>query len=291
MIYRVTHTTVYSYVDAALTSHNQLHLTPRDMPNQRCLGNRIAVEPTPRGIAKHTDYFGNIAANFEIDEPHERLSVTATSKVEVTMREGLVLADAMPWEQMRDHVATDRDAASTDAFQFVFPSPYVRRGQQFSDYARQSFTEGRPVLEAAMDLTTRINTDFKYDPKATNIATSLEDVFEKRHGVCQDFAHAQLACLRSLGLPARYVSGYLRTIPPEGKKRLVGADASHAWIDVYAPSIGWIGFDPTNNCIADDRHVIVAVGRDYGDVSPIKGVVLGSGDHQLTVTVDVAPLK
>ncbi len=290
MIYRIIHKTVYAYAEPALTCHNQLHLTPRELDHQRCLRSRVNIDPAPRAMAEHKDYFGNIVVDFEIDEPHACLSITATSRVEVKPGPQFDPSATPAWDQVRRQVAADRDALTLSAYQFVFASRHTRRGGDFAEYAQPSFAPQRPLLEAVMDLTGRIHAQFKYDPAATTIATSLEEVLAERHGVCQDFAHIQLACLRSMGLPARYVSGYLRTDPPEGQQRLIGADASHAWIDVYCPSLGWVGFDPTNNCIVGDRHIIVAVGRDFADVSPIKGVVLGGGAHELTVSVDVAPM-
>jgi transglutaminase-like putative cysteine protease len=194
-----------------------------------------------------------------------------------------------PWEEVRDQLARDRSPAWLDAFQFTFDSRYVLAAARYADYAANSFTPGRPILEAALDLTRRIHKAFVYDPRATTLATPVAEVFEKRRGVCQDFAHLMLACLRSLGLAVRYVSGYLSTVPPPGKERLVGADATHAWVSVFCGLGGWIDLDPTNDQIPADRHVLLAWGRDYDDVSPLKGVILGGGQHVVKVSVDVLP--
>ncbi len=291
MIYGITHRTEYRYAEPVLTCHNQVHLTPIDTLHQHCLSNRIQVEPAPRELVRHTDYFGNVATHFELDEQTDQLTITAVSEVEVNETADRTLDDSPTWEQVRHEIQTVREPRCIDAFQFAFASPYVPTGADYAAYARQSFSPDRPYLDATMDLTARIAADFRYDPQATDIATSVDEAFNNRHGVCQDFAHIELACLRSLGLPARYVSGYLRTDAPEGTDRLVGADASHAWVEVFSPNVGWVGFDPTNHCIANGRHVVVAVGRDYGDVSPIKGIVLGTGKHELTVAVDVTPIE
>jgi transglutaminase-like putative cysteine protease len=199
-------------------------------------------------------------------------------------------AQSPAWEKVRDSICTDHTAEGLAACQFTFDSRRASSKPELGDYALESFPAGRPLLEAVSDLTTRIHQDFRFDTKATEVNTPVETVFEKRRGVCQDFSHLQIACLRSLGLSARYVSGYLRTYPPKGKPRLVGADASHAWCAAWCPVTGWVDFDPTNNCIPHDGHITVAWGRDYSDVSPIHGVLLGGARHTLHVGVDVMPL-
>ena len=196
----------------------------------------------------------------------------------------------IPWEEAASSLPSDRSPEGLQAFQFGFESPRIRIRPEFADYARQSFTPRRPMREALLDLTTRIYTDFRFDTKVTNVRTPPEEVFKKRRGVCQDFAHVQIACLRSLNLAARYVSGYLRTYPPPGKPRLIGADASHAWVSAYCPGIGWMDVDPTNNMVPSDGHVTLAWGRDYGDISPLRGLVHGGGANTLKVAVDMEPL-
>ena len=192
------------------------------------------------------------------------------------------------WESVAEMFRDPVSPEVVEPYQFVFDSPQVRASRELFDYARESFTKDAPLLAGARDLTRRIYTDFKYDPKATTVATPLEEVWEKRRGVCQDFAHLGIACLRSLGLPARYVSGYLRTRPPEGQPRLVGVDASHAWFSIYCPGTGWVDFDPTNNCQTGEDYITVAYGRDFGDVSPVAGILTGGGKHDVQVSVDVA---
>ena len=278
MLYRVRHETRYDYEDPVSISHHILRLTPRGTSQTR-----IEISPRPPTLATHTDYFGNTVTSFNLLEPHHRLVVVATSEVEVIPPLPIDLSASPAWETVRDNI-------SFDSCQFVFDSARSGARPELADYARTSFTSHRPLLEAARDLTRRVHQDFRFDTKATEVNTSVETIFQKRAGVCQDFAHLQIACLRSLGLPARYVSGYLRTLPPPGKPRLEGADASHAWCAVWSPDTGWVDFDPTNDCIPSDSHITVAWGRDYGDVSPVYGVLLGGADHTLDVGVDVVPL-
>jgi transglutaminase-like putative cysteine protease len=200
-------------------------------------------------------------------------------------------SESRPWEAVVESLVTDHSDAGLDAYQFVFDSQRVAASRELADYAATSFPEGRPLLEAVLDLTRNIHQDFRFDTKATEVSTPLQEFFQKRRGVCQDFAHLQIACLRSLGLAARYMSGYLRTMPPAGQPRLVGADASHAWCSIWNPGAGWVDFDPTNNCVPTDGHITVAWGRDYSDVSPIHGVLLGGAKHTLDVGVDVTPAQ
>jgi transglutaminase-like putative cysteine protease len=248
------------------------------------------VVPEPRALTHQNDYFGNPIALFTIQEPHKKLSITVKHRIEVTPSAPINLGESPPWEHVQNALKTERSASVLDAFQFTFDSNYVPRTLDLHAYAEPSFSHGRPLLEAAMDLTTRIHRDFRYDAKATTLATPVADVLKHRHGVCQDFAHLQIGCLRSLGLAARYVSGYLQTRVPAGRERLVGADASHAWISVYCPRMGWIDFDPTNNLIPSEQHITLAWGRDYDDISPIKGIILGGGSHTMSIAVDVAPV-
>ena len=288
MRYRITHETTYVYRDPVSLCQNVAHLRPRTDIRQNTSDFEMNVSPRPAVIEEKLDYFGNPVAYFTIQEQHKELKIRVTNRVDLSPVSSLPLTTS-PWEEVRDRLESDRSNDWLDAYQFAFASRFVPLDEKYASYASQSFAPGRPIHEAALDLTRRIFTDFAYDPKATTIATPVAEVFQKRRGVCQDFAHVQLACMRSLGLAARYVSGYLSTIPPPGKPRLVGADASHAWVSLFCGDAGWIDFDPTNNQMPADRHILTAWGRDYGDVSPLKGVILGGGPHDVRVSVDVLP--
>jgi len=290
VIYKVRHVTTYEYEDPVSVSHHILRLTPHNSLRQTCRHSAIGIVPAPASSTKHVDYFGNATTNFTLLEPHERLVVEATSELEVNALALPDFADSPAWESVRDSLGNDYADEGLNACQFVFDSDRVKGRPELADYARESFSPGRPLLEAVLDLTHRINRDFRFDTEATEVSTPVETFFEKRRGVCQDFSHLQIACMRSLGLPARYVSGYLRTLPPPGGTRLVGADASHAWCAAWSPGAGWVDFDPTNNCVPSDGHITVAWGRDYSDVSPIHGVLLGGSRHTLDTGVDVMPL-
>ena len=289
MRYRVRHTTTYAYSNAVSVCHNELHLCPRQCRHQTCTFHELLVYPKAPVVSRSTDYFGNPVTYFTLQEPHQALTMTANSVVEVAPVEAPPLADSAAWEDVRDGLRRDRSAEGLEAVQFVFDSPYVTANAELLAYAAPSFPSRRSLLEAVRDLTERIHAEFTYDPGATAVNTPLSDVMHYRRGVCQDFAHLQIGCLRALGLAVRYVSGYLVTQPSEPNP-LVGAEASHAWLSVYCPGHGWVDVDPTNNLWPSDRHVTVAIGRDYGDVSPIKGVFLGGGDHTMEVAVDVTPV-
>jgi len=237
------------------------------------------------------DFFGNAVTFFAVQEPHRSLTITARSTVQVIPRRMPRPEHTPAWETVRDLLHHERSAAQLEAVQYLFESPHIPCSSRLRHYAAASFPPGRPLLSAVLDLTRRIATDFTYDPQATSVSTPLQDVLRAGRGVCQDFAHVQIGCLRALGLAARYVSGYLVTRPPPGQPRLVGADASHAWVSVYCPGHGWIEADPTNNMLPSDRHITIAFGRDYSDVSPIKGVLLGGGRHTMRVAVDVIPIE
>jgi transglutaminase-like putative cysteine protease len=290
MNYRVTHTTTYQYFEPVSLCQNIAHLTPRPDPGQTCLETQLTIHPLPAVLVERIDYFGNPATFFAVQESHRDLTLTAEHHVEVSPRASPDPAQSLPWEEVCSMLHTDRSRDCLAASQFVCDSRYIRPGADLAEYARNSFAAGRPVLEAALDLTRRIHADFEYDPKSTTIATALADVFAQRRGVCQDFAHLEIACLRSLGLAARYVSGYLSTEAPPGCVPLVGADATHAWVSVFCPGLGWIDLDPTNDQIPADSHILLAWGRDYDDVSPVKGVVLGGGQHAVNVSVHVEKL-
>jgi transglutaminase-like putative cysteine protease len=291
LIYRVRHRTTYDYEDPVSVSHHVVRLTPRTLPGQTCRDSGVSILPAPAATSAHRDYFGNTLISFTLHEPHDCLVVEAHSDLEVHATGRPDFSASPGWETVEEALAGDPSDEILDACQFVFDTPRVRSSAALAGYARESFPEGRPLLAAVLDLTRRIHQDFRFDKEATEVATPVQTFFEKRRGVCQDFAHLQIGCLRSLGLPARYVSGYLRTMPPPGKPRLVGADASHAWCSAWCPGAGWVDFDPTNNCVPSDGHITVAWGRDYGDVSPIYGVLLGGAKHKLRVAVDVMPLE
>lgn len=291
MIYRVRHVTTYTYPDTVSICHNALRLRPHEGVRQRCLAHALLVSPAPAVVHQAVDFFGNPVTFFAVHAPHRTLTVTANSTVEVTPVETPSAPDTPAWDTVRDTLRHDRSAVGLTAYQYVFDSPYVARSTPLQRYAAPSFPPGRPLLAAVLDLTRRLHADFTYDPTATSVSTPLHDVLHTRRGVCQDFAQVQIGCLRALGLAARYVSGYLVTQPLPGRPRLVGADASHAWVAVYCPGVGWIEVDATNNVLPSDHHITVAFGRDYGDVSPIKGVFLGGGQHTVAVAVDVLPVE
>ena len=287
MIYEVTHRTVYDYAVPVSISHHLLHLTPRDATFQTCRDSAVEITPAPTVRTPGIDYFGNPTTYVTIQQPHVELVLHALSVIEVAERT-VPDADATPpWELVRDEAAGAVSPLALEALEFTFASPYVPLPAEIRAYALRSFVPRRPVLAAARELTHRIFTDFKYDPRATSVSTGIAESFAKRHGVCQDFAHIQIACLRALGLPARYVSGYLLTRPPEGKERLIGADASHAWLSVWVPGQDWVDLDPTNDVIPGREHITLGWGRDYGDVSPVNGVMFGGGEHDVSVAVDV----
>ena len=291
--YRVTHKTQYEYEREVTASYGQLHLLPGDFPWQRCVHSEIAITPAPEAHRDRTDFFGNRASYFEIHEPHTELTVTATSIVEVDERpHGLSLFGARPWEDARDAVRGGLLPESIDATQFVLGSPLVEPAQIYRDYALRAFTPGRPLLDAVAALSAQIHAEFEYKPGSTSVSTPLAEAFAARRGVCQDFSHVGLACLRSLGLPARYVSGYLETEPAPGRPKLQGVDGSHAWLSVLVPEVGWIDVDPTNDQFVNGRYVVTAHGRDYGDVPPMGGVIYTEGKTEsLEVEVDVVALS
>jgi transglutaminase-like putative cysteine protease len=288
---RVVHRTAYSYGDAVTTSRHEARLSPREHEHQHTISHHIEIVPRPTVRRRRFDYFGNRALHFCLEEPHRSLDVVATSVVEVSTLPLPDLAASPPWEAVRDRLRGDRHRDVIDACEMTFDSPHVRTSAELDAYATPSFAPGRPVLEAVRDLVRRIHQDFIYDATATEVSTPVASVLSARRGVCQDFAHVAIGCLRALGLAGRYVSGYLLTRPPPGRQRLVGADASHAWMATWVPRLGWVDFDPTNDLIAGQDHVTIAHGRDFSDVTPIRGIILGGGAHQLAVSVDVAPVE
>jgi transglutaminase-like putative cysteine protease len=290
MRYNIRHTTVYSYTDTVPVCHNQLHLAPRDTAAQSCREYRLAIEPQPSIRARRRDYFGNDVEFFSIQEAHDGLSVTAMSLVDVASPVLKIGQKTPAWEDVAAAISTGSSSSGLAAHFLSLPSPRIRPSTALADYARPSFAARRPVFDAVRDLTARIHGDFTFDAKATTVYTSPEELLELRRGVCQDFAHFSIGCLRSLGLSARYVSGYVATTPPPGMPRLAGADASHAWISAFCGPLGWVDFDPTNDAVVGDLHVTVGWGRDYGDVCPIQGVYVGGGHHSMQVGVDMIPL-
>jgi len=288
MRYNILHRTTYRYGAPVTLGHHEVRLRPREFGTQRCVVSRLDVTPAPLSVLSRTDYFGNHAGYFMLDTSHHKLSVLATSEVELSVPNWPQGEQTPPWEDVRDRLAAGHHA---EAVPYIYESPGVRRIPEALEYAQPSFRAGWPLVSAVMDLTERIYRDFRFDRSATTVNTPTREVFQRRRGVCQDFAHLELACLRSMGLAARYVSGYLCTEPPPGEQKLIGADASHAWVSVYCPNFGWVDFDPTNNVMPSTRHVTLAWGRDYGDVCPVKGVFLGGGSHVMDVAVDVIPLE
>jgi transglutaminase-like putative cysteine protease len=284
MIVNTTHSTTYLYSEPVSICHTQVHLSPRDGPDQRLLSHHLTIIPEPTFTSSRLDYFGNKITMFSIEEPHDILTIEATSKIELRPEEPPAEALTPPWENVRDQVRRAGNDESFGVLEFTFPSRFVRTNPDFAAYASESFTPGRPILGAGIDLCRRIFKDFRYDPRATTISTPVEEVLEKRSGVCQDFAHLMISCARSLGLPARYISGYLRS-----NAKTLGGEASHAWCSIYLPDFGWLEFDPTNDVMAAGNHVTVAHGRDYSDVAPVSGVALGGGEQLINVSVQVLP--
>ena len=284
MLLRAVHTTTYNYSDVVSLCQTEVRLKPRTIATQRVIDHQLVVDPQPRSVIVRHDFFGNDVTTVAIEEPHRTLSISATSLVETSNPDLLHPALTPQWEHVRDSVREVRSEAAFIAFQFTLESPRISPSAALTRYALPSFPPTRPVLEGAMDLCHRIFSDFKYDQTSTTVTTPVEEAFRTRVGVCQDFAHVMLGCLRGLGLPARYVSGYLRTADD-----LIGAQASHAWLSFYCPGFGWLDIDPTNDLMPSGNHVTLAYGRDYSDVPPVKGVALGGGDHSITVEVHVTP--
>jgi transglutaminase-like putative cysteine protease len=290
MIYRIVHRTTYKYKYPVSVGNHVACLKLRSLPHHQWASSELCIQPSPATYTERVDYFGNNLCFFTVQEPHKELVVETRSEVTVEQDTAPWPQQSLSWEDAAKLLPNDQSPAGLEAYQFGFESPRIRMQPEFAAYALQSFTPRRPMAEALLDLTARIHTDFRFDSKVTNVRTPTEEVFRKRRGVCQDFAHLQIACLRSLNLAARYVSGYLRTYPPPGKPRLIGADASHAWVSAYCPGAGWLDMDPTNNVVPSDGHVTLAWGRDYSDVSPLRGLILGGGTHTLKVAVDMEPL-
>ncbi len=289
MLYEVRHETRFRYGGPVSMSHQLLKLKPRRSSRQNVLASDLDVTPAPSVQRNWSDYFGNDVTFVTVQEPHRELLITSTSRVEVLPGMSIMLDFSPAWEVVAQSMQAPASSEALRASQYSFQSPYVDVHQDLRDFALKTFSSGRPLLEAAMALTSRIHSDFTYQGGVTDVSTPVRQVLEQKSGVCQDFAHLEIACLRSIGLPARYVSGYLMTRPPEGKEKRQGADESHAWLSVWCPELGWVDFDPTNNLIPNVEHVTVAWGRDYGDVSPVSGFIFGGGRHQVHVSVDMVP--
>lgn len=290
MIYRIRHLTAYSYDTPVASATLALRVTPRDGPSQRTIAQQVDVQPKPVAMEFERDFFGNAVNVVTIEEPHTELSISAMAEVEVSYGPPKP-GPGMYWSKVADLALQDRNMSSQGPAHFMFASPRIQLSADVTDYARESFASAVGIIDGSRELMTRIKREFAYEPESTEIWTPLQQAFAARRGVCQDFAHIMIAGLRGLGIPAAYVSGYLRTVPPPGKERLEGADATHAWVSVWCgPDDGWLGFDPTNAIDTGNDHIALAIGRDFSDVSPVYGVFVGSGANELRVEVDVVPL-
>ncbi len=290
MKYDVSHRTTYRYSTPVAQSQHIVHMSPRVVDRQRIKGHTLVIEPAPTIRTEREDYYGNRVVMFDIEQDHKELVVHARSTITVTAPLSIDLAATAPWEQLAGMIADPRAGLDLRVVAYACASKNTRPTPDIADYARQSFTPGRPALEAAWNLVERIYDDFTFDPTATDVSTPVTQVLEQRRGVCQDFSHLALACLRAMRLSARYVSGYILTKPPVGTPRLAGADASHAWISVWSPEFGWVDFDPSNGLMPRDEHLSIAYGRDYDDVCPVSGILLGGSEHSVHVGVDVIPV-
>ena len=292
MRYRVTHSTHYTYASRVSSCYNLANVVPRDTRRQRCISSRIVVSPQPALSRSRTDYFGNQAYHFEIQKAHKELVITAESEIHISDRDmDLNLDFGISYGQALHHLRNSGSQQTLEAREYLLDSPMIAASEELAAYAQPSFIPDRSLKSCVSDLTSRIFSDFAYDPGFTTIATPLADVLKHKRGVCQDFAHLQIGCLRAVGIPAKYVSGYIETLPPPGEEKMVGADATHAWVAYFCPDEGWLEFDPTNDMTASSQHIVTAFGRDYVDVTPIKGVIFGGGKGPvLRVSVNVERL-
>jgi transglutaminase-like putative cysteine protease len=292
--YQILHDTHYKYDSPVSLAQQLAHLWPRSCAWQRCLEQQLEIHPTPTTRRDELDVFGNPVTRLAFERPHDELQVNARLRIEVLARPSLDFQQSAPWDETRNtltYSATKMSPDILEACRYRFESPYVHLKQSFVEFSADCFAPGEPLLLCAQALMEKIFEEFTFDGEATQVATPLVQVLETRRGVCQDFAHLMLACLRSRGLAARYISGYLLTQPPPGQPRLIGADASHAWVSVFCPVLGWVDFDPTNNIQPALEHISLAWGRDFSDVSPLRGVILGGGNHDPEVRVTVMPLS
>ncbi|MCA9098717.1 MAG: transglutaminase family protein [Planctomycetaceae bacterium] len=290
MKYRVLHQTMYTNTTPVSVGYNEVWLTPRGTDRQSVLTHRIDIEPEPSNRGEITDYFGNTVTQILFNQGYSTLSISSVNEIEVAPST-VSPAKTIPWEDVQRELQEHRTLKSLEAYEFAFESPRCRLSDEFADYGRDLLVPGCSLRDFLFKLMNRFHSEFQFDSTATNVSTPVEQVFRQRRGVCQDFSHLMISILRSLGFAARYVSGYLRTVPPPGKPRLVGADNSHAWVGIYAGDGDWIDIDPTNNQFPSTDHVTVAWGRDYSDVAPVKGVYIGGSSLRLTVSVDVSPME
>ena len=291
MEYFVRHRTTYRYLQDVSHSWHLAHLRPRSTPLQSVQKSDVQLSLEAASHASREDFFQNPCEWFSIDQPHTQLEIVAESRVTVEPVPERASRDSLPWEAVRTRLENPQDDEERDTVQFQFDSPLTKVHSDITAYGTASFPPGRPMLAGAMELMNRIHKDFRYDTTVTDVSTPLDKVFEIRAGVCQDLAHVGIAAMRAIGLPARYVSGYLLTKPPPGRARLLGSDASHAWFSVWAPPFGWVDLDPTNNLVVGQSHVTASWGRDYADVAPVSGIILGGHDHVVEVGVDVIPVE
>lgn len=293
MKYRIRHLTRYEYSGPATLSHNEARILPRNLPWQTCLGQTLTIDPSPVRLRERIDFFGNRVMYFSTESVHDSLEVLVSSEVETRARSAQDIFSSITWQDAVTDVSQALKTGNRDCIAarlYVLESPFIRQQPALLSYAEESFGMGRDLRDSLLDLNQRLYDEFTYDPEFTTTATPVHEVLADKRGVCQDFAHLMIGCLRSLGLPARYVSGYMETSPPPGQEKLLGADATHAWVAAFIPGWGWLEVDPTNGCLSDERYIVLGWGRDYADVTPLKGVMTGGGDHQLTVAVDVVQI-
>ncbi|WP_191600793.1 transglutaminase family protein [Marinomonas algicola] len=292
MKYRVRHLTEYKYVTPVSLCYNVAHLMPRDTLTQQCLKSSIQITPEPISQQERKDYFGNKSFYFSVQDAHKKLLIDVVSELDIATNVVLpILTQGPTCKEYLEQIITSQDPDFLEAREFLLDSPMIRASEPLAAYAREVFQDDVPLLQALRNFTNKIFTEFKFDPNVTTVATPLDQVLKLKSGVCQDFAHLAIGCLRSLGFPTRYVSGYLETLPPPGEDKLIGADASHAWFAVFLPDLGWVEFDPTNDVMPTTQHLVTAWGRDYSDVTPLQGVIFDGGEGQfLSVSVDVQRL-
>jgi len=286
MNYSISHKTTYSYFEPVSLCHNIIRLKPRNTGKQLCRETVIRITPEPDSIDEYEDFFGNRVLYFSIDREHRQLEVQVDSSIEKEEDANFMQVPSFTVKEVLE-LLEQKGPLYNEPRQFILDTPMTRWNDDIHEYALRSFKPERTLKDAATDLMKRIHTDFEFRPGFTTIATPLSTVMQQRKGVCQDFAHLAIACVRSIGLPARYVSGYIETISPAGQEKLVGTDASHAWFSVFIPSFGWLDLDPTNNLLPSTQHITIGWGRDYSDIAPLRGIIVSSGLHELSVAVDV----